>query len=267
VHRPIPRPDDQRRFGPRLVSQTRGKILRPAHSKQPDQRLAAANNSPNAGAIAGASGNLVFLLFQVGAELAIRGYTKEQENEADIYAFMYLKSINKNPKSLVSTLRKVRTSHNLQIQAIDAEEFDSTHPNPTERLFTIENARFFAANPVQTFDAYSKEGELLYTMFLRGACLYKQRDGTEYEKLLVDVKTTAAFKSVTISGLATDDGTKTRSFKTEGKFETGPLDEVGFTFRATAERNHTSLEQVHLRLEEINAAKIKKRESVSTAQK
>jgi len=179
--------------------------------------------------------SLAYLMVEISVQIGLKGYAKEHEKEADVYALMYLQNQGKGSKSLISVLKKIRSSKGADYTGDGETSSSDTHASPENRLFIVEHMQCKAASSTIYYDAYNKAGELVYTLSFDGQCLYKQRDGTEHSKLLAQVQTTAAIgKSVSINSVAIEGGQKQAEFKTDGKVEISPLDTIGISFDAIA---------------------------------
>ena len=227
---------------------------------------ATANNRATILATAAAAANIGTLIYTLGAQVAETGYSREHELEADICALIYLQKAKVDRSHLLSVLKKVRTSSDLENPTATSEENGSgRHPAPKTRLqlaATIQIERW--PEPV-VFDAFNKDQELLYSLSLLGTCHYKLRDGSTQTRVLVDVITTSGLEEArTVDELSVAFAEGPTTFRFEGGYDLHPMDRLGMAFTAKGEVTLTSAVPGKPRLIGINSATVVRRQGTST---
>jgi Zn-dependent protease with chaperone function len=124
---------------------------------------AAASNNRNVAVASEGVAALVFVLAQVGSTIALNGYSKEHEKEADLYAAMYLQDRGKSVNPLISVLKKIRTAEETRYNRSGDMLGSDSHPSSKDRLFIIESASY-RKTPSLVYDGVNKAGELVYTL-------------------------------------------------------------------------------------------------------
>jgi Zn-dependent protease with chaperone function len=200
--------------------------------------VALAANGQAAMAQAQAATAITAIIAELAYQTVQQGYSKEHEKEADVLALIYLQKQNKDAKHLVSILKKVRSSREMDCLSNGDSLSDPTHPSPAERLYMVQNIQTTTSLSNMVYDAYNKAGELLYTISLDAQCRYRQRDGRERTELLAQVHTTAALgKAVPITGMYLQKKPSPIYLKCDGKTELQPLEDYGVSFTSNNSEN------------------------------
>jgi beta-barrel assembly-enhancing protease len=183
---------------------------------------AASSGNRDAVTIASGGGSISLLLADIASHLALEGYEKEHEQEADIYSLIYLQNRGKSKAPLVSLLKKLRTDQEIETSVSGEAANDPSHPDIKERLCAAETLQVHRFGPDCVFDGFEKDGDLLYTMTLHAQAMYKRRDGRQKLMLLGEISTTPAigdykeFEQLRLSqsDLRTDERVKILPFDT-----------------------------------------------------
>lgn len=193
---------------------------------------AAASDSQDAAAItAGVSGIMVAL----ASNIALAGYSRGNEQEADMYALMYLLKNGKNRERLGSAFRKLSYSQDrLGLSTRQASLF-STHPDLDERIFIAENVSIRPLEEPFLFEGWTKDGDAAATLSCEAQFLYTDKDGKRILTLLAEVETSPALEKeskVKSILLMTDRGNISMNNRENTPIE--PNDTVGISFEASA---------------------------------
>lgn len=218
---------------------------------------AAANGNQDAATIASAGGQISLLLASIAAQIASSGYSKQHEQEADIYALIYLQSHGKSKSHLLSLLKKLRTSQEIKASINGENLVNTSHPSIKERLFAAQSLEVRTFNGSKTFDAFEKDGDLLYSLTLNAQARFQKRDGREIVMVLGEISTMATIgESETFGQLKISKGKQNYAFDTDGDVKIGPLETHAVSFRR-AEADLNFIEGDFLpSLDGIKAAKI-----------
>jgi len=110
-------------------------------------------------------GRLLMIMGTLAAQIAISGYSREHEAEADAYAAAYLASRGDGPAALMAVLSKMRYSGIASGQELVSTSslFDS-HPNLDARISTARNAAYAVFDSAETFDALDDAGNVVATL-------------------------------------------------------------------------------------------------------
>ena len=191
----------------------------------------AAAGNQDAVNVASASGEISLLLANVCAQLASVGYTKEHEQQADIYSLIYLQSRGKSKGPLVSVLQKIRTSQEVE-ESISGENIeDPTHPDIKERLYAAETLQVQPFDQNTIYSALTKDGDLLYSLNLHAQALYEKRDGQKVLMILGEVSATPAIgNSQQFDSLRVLQGERRRDLQTDGSVKISPFDTLAVAF-------------------------------------
>jgi hypothetical protein len=199
--------------------------------------------------------------WQIGSTIALNGYSKEHEKEADLYAFMYLQDRGKGVKPLISVLKKIRTAEETHYTTRGALLGSDSHPASKDRLFIIESASY-RKPPSLVYDGVNKTGELVYTLSFDGVCTYTQRDGAKLCKVFAQVDTSSAIgKPVEVTGLNLRNKTEFLYFNIDGKVEISPLDRTGLAFFTRSDAPEFFTDDLVPAVEGISADKVTRRSS------
>ncbi len=222
---------------------------------------ASAKDLPLAAAGVEAAAEFGIWMYCVGAQVALQGYSREHEMEADIYALNYFQKMGYDRRHLVSVIRKIRTSVDLgNPRSADEDNLSSSHPTPNNRIHLALTTAIDPWPEGVTFDVFNKEDELVYSMTFQGTCNYTRRDGSEYCKVLLEVSTTTALPEVkSVEGLLLSCSNQNQWFKADGSYDLVPMDRIGmaFTFRGKLPLTPESLSAP--RLEGIEGVKVARR--------
>jgi len=193
---------------------------------------ASTDNKQVATGVAEASAAFGIWLYAVGAQIALQGYSREHEMEADIWASNYLQKMGYNRSRIVSVLQKVRTSVDLENPRSSNEtDLASSHPSPNNRIHIAKTLEIEHWPKAVVFDVFNKEDELVYSIGFNGVCSYSRRDGSDYCMVLLDVSSTAVLgdpKSADELTLTFEN--QSRRFTADGPYEVSPMDRIGMTF-------------------------------------
>jgi Zn-dependent protease with chaperone function len=194
---------------------------------------AATSGNRDAATIASAGGSISILLAGLAANLALEGYEKQHEQEADIYALIYLQNQRKSKEPLISILEKLRTDQEIQTSISGEKTTDPSHPDIKERLYAAETLQVHTFDRNFIFDAFEKDGDLLYTMTLHAQALYKKRDGQQRMIMLGEISTTPAigdsreFEVLRLSG---------GDLRADTRIKISPFDTLAVSFSRTENR-------------------------------
>jgi Zn-dependent protease with chaperone function len=220
---------------------------------------AAASNNRNVAVASEGVAALVLVLAHVGSTIALKGYSKEHEKEADLYAAMYLQDRGKGVKPLISVLKKIRTAEGTFYGRSGDMLGSDSHPTSKDRLFIIESASY-RKTPSLVYDAVNKAGELVYTLTFDGVCTYTQRDGTKLCRVFTQINTSSTIgKPVEVSGLNLRNKNEFLHFNIDGKVEISPLDRTGLAFFARSDAREMFTEELVPIIEGISADKMTRR--------
>jgi len=200
----------------------------------------------------------------LATQIALAGYSRDNERESDFYAIAYLKKKNDNV-AMAKLLRKLQYSSNLR-GILDRDESTSsstksslsgwadtgnngnamntfaTHPDIGERIKTALNAQFQIFPEDCLFTGYNDAGEVMAQARIESQCLSEGK-----LKLFITIQTTAAMlKEQKIkSGKLFFGG---REYKLDNKEDTVvyPNDEVGCTFEAEVSEMVPGIEGITL---------------------
>jgi hypothetical protein len=218
-------------------------------------------NRPGAGPAGEMAAGLTFLLIQAGSHIALNGYSREHEIEADVYALIYLQKQGKDRSPLLSVLKKVRSSFELSNPPLNASTLDAdTHPDPKTRLFIINSIDCHPFNGDLVYDAFTKDGELVYSISFNAICIYGQRDGSKVCKVLSEITTTSAFagpKSIDVLTLWKENFTHT--LNSDGIVQLDAMDVIGVSFTTPGGPTGDLEKGFSPRLNGISVEKITKR--------
>jgi Zn-dependent protease with chaperone function len=228
--------------------------------------IATASDNESAVQIAGEMGFYFgALVYLVGAQIARQGYSREQEQEADIYAMLYFHRMRYERTPLLTMLRKIRTADDTENPRGPIEwELSGSHPAPNSRLYVARNIEISLAPQELVFDAFNSEEELVCSISIQGACKYTQRDGSEASRLLVEVVSTAALGETKLVDELTVTGEGgTHVLKADGAYDLPPLDRVGMAFSRQGNARLMPADLVSPKLGGIKAAKVVRRASAN----
>jgi Zn-dependent protease with chaperone function len=181
--------------------------------------------------VASASGTISFLLANLCAQLAQIGYSKEHNEEADIYALIYLQSQGKSKEPLLSVLKKIRTSKEVEISISGEKIDDPSLLDLKERLYAAETLHVQPFDQDGVYDAYDKNGDILYTLYLHAQATYEKRDGNQVLMILGEVSTTPAIgDSQEFDGLQILQGQQKVYLRTDGSVKIAPFDTLAVSF-------------------------------------
>lgn len=184
--------------------------------------------------IASAGGQISLLLANIAANVASAGYSKEHEQEADIYALIYLQNRKKPKSALISMLKKVRTSEDISDSISGESTTSRTHPETSERLQIAETLEVQSFGDTMSFDSYEKGGELLYNLRLNAQANFKRRDGRHSTIVLGELSTTASIgESEKFTQLIMSQGKNVRTLTTDGINKIGALETLAVSFSRT----------------------------------
>lgn len=201
------------------------------------------------------------LLYCVGAQIALQGYSRQHEMEADVHALNYFRKMGYPTHDLLTALRKIRTSVDLNNprSANEADMF-SSHPAPNNRIDLANSIEIEQWSPGAIFDGFNKEGELVFSVALHGACSYTQRDGTERCQIMLDVSTTDALaKGRSVDDLNLTLKNSNLRFTSDDAYELAPMDRIGMVFSRKEKRKLNPSDISTLKLGGIEAAKVVRR--------
>ncbi len=202
-------------------------------------------------------------VYWVGAQIAIQGYSREHEMEADIYALNYLQKMGYSRQVLLSVLRKVRTRADLDNPTSPNEvDMFSSHPAPNNRIHVANTIAFDEQAKDVIFDIFNKDDELVYSMTFQGSCNYSRRDGSVSSMVLLDVSTTAALaetKSVNELTLTYQNEKVPTAFRSDGPYELTPMDRTALAFSCAGKLSLKPENISTLRLKGIDSAKVVRR--------
>ncbi len=172
--------------------------------------------------------DLLMSISALATQIALAGYSRDHEREADFYAISYLKRKN-DDVSVSRLLRKLEYSSNLRgyIESAGASAFAS-HPNIEDRITYAVNAQFMLFPEECTFTGYNEAGEVMAQVHIESQCLSEGM-----LKVFATIQTTAAMEKehkIKSAKLYCEG----REYKVDNKEDTVvfPNDEVGCTFEA-----------------------------------
>ena len=106
------------------------------------------------------------------AKIAMMGYSRESEMEADIYAINYMKKVRNDLISHNYFERKAQYQANLMGQVKDSKASPfSTHPDSDFRVQFADNAKIEDFGSGIEFKGYDKHGELVAVLVLESQCV------------------------------------------------------------------------------------------------
>ena len=114
-------------------------------------------------------------LSTMASQIAMQGYSREYEQEADIYAINYMKKVRNDDISHILFEKKTQYYANLMGQTEDEEDKPllRSHPYADYRIQLAENARIEDFGSGLTFKAYDRDGELVAELVLESQCVTK----------------------------------------------------------------------------------------------
>lgn len=193
---------------------------------------AAASMQSDTGAAASAAG-ITGVLAGVASTLALLGYSREYEMEADLYATMYLLLAEKESRHLARVFRKFQYDRDrMGLRARETTLF-STHPNLEERIHIVENVQAHRYDPPLIFDGFDRQGERIASLVFEAGFVYERSRGTRILSLLAEIDAHAALgKEARLRELTIIEGRERTQLKNRERFAIQPLDTIGMTFEA-----------------------------------
>lgn len=223
-------------------------------------------NSADSVLITSAAGTVSALLANLAAQVSLIGYSKDHEIQSDVFSLMYLQSQGKSREILKTVLKKIRSSQEVEESIAGAKLVSTTHPKLNERLFIAESLEVRPATSMEVYDAFDKNGEVLYSFTFQAQAIYTKRDGKKVHIILGELQATPAigepklFENVRIM-----ESGKPKQFKTDGKTLLAPLDTLGVAIMRTDVRaDFLAADGISLSIEGISAERVEKRNSVGT---
>lgn len=101
----------------------------------------------------GAAMLITAVIADFASELALKGYSREMEQEADIIAQLYFSEINMNTKPMVSILDKLATYTTTREGFLIGASAFSDHPSLLQRIYQVENSSVYKYDEPLTFSA------------------------------------------------------------------------------------------------------------------
>ncbi len=222
---------------------------------------AAASNGADVVAVTSAAGTITALLASVAAHISLIGYSKEHEIHSDVFALMYLQSQGKSREVLKTVLKKIRSSQEVEESIAGIKLTSVTHPKLNERLFIAQSLEVRPATTTDIYDAYDKNGELLYSYTLQAQAIYTKRDGKKVHIILGELQASPAIgEPKMIEGVRILESGKPKQYKTDGKMLLAPLDTLGVAIMRTDARvDFLPAEGITVSIEGISADRLEKR--------
>jgi len=128
----------------------------------------------------GFEGKNMFLWFindlsALADQIVMQGYSRENEQEADIYAINYMKKVRNDDISHILFEKKAQYHANLMGHIEDETDKPllRSHPYADYRIQLAENARIEDFGAGMTFRGYDKDGELVAELVLESQCVTK----------------------------------------------------------------------------------------------
>ena len=124
---------------------------------------------------------LVQIVSGVAGSIALSGYGRREESEADSYALAYAtaKSATRSSRPFVTALAKLKYSDTLNGIHGGGLGLFMTHPEIDDRLSKARGAQAAVFFPGTTFAAYDKEGRLMLTLSLDSQAYFEYLDVPE----------------------------------------------------------------------------------------
>lgn len=220
---------------------------------------AAANNA-DALLVTSAVGSVSVLLAQVAAHISLIGYNKEHQLHADVFTLIYLQNQGKSRETLTAVLHKLRSNQEIDESIAGVELGDSAYATLKERLFISQSLEVRPSPQREIYDAYDKNGDLLYSFALDAQAIYKKRDGKFVHMLLGELHATPAIgEPKTFESVKIVTGGKPNNFKTDGKTSLMPLDTLAISLTRTVSNAEFFADELSVSIEGISAARIEKR--------
>lgn len=212
---------------------------------------AAASNQENAATAVGISG----LVVSVANAIALTGYSREHEIEADMAAEMYLLRNKMDARLLALALRKFKYHSDKLGLSSDRTNLFSSHPALDHRIYIAEHSQVYPFEKPWTFDGFTRDDQLAGTLKFEAEYVYTDEAGNQVHSLLGELETTTVLadeeKIKDIRILC--DG---RSLKLNNQDVSPirPLDSVGVTFDIKNKKFETlkEIQSVELKLGPIN---------------
>lgn len=225
---------------------------------------AAAANGADVVTVTSAAGTVSVLLANLAAQISLIGYSKEHEIQADVFSLIYLQSQGKSREVLNTVLKKIRTSQEVEESIADAKFASVTHPALNERLYISQSLEVRPSASVEVYDAFDKNGELLYSYELQAQAIYTKRDGKRVHIILGELHGTPAigepklFESIRIS----EGGKSKLLYKTDGKTLLAPLDTLSLAIlRTDSKVEFFSVGGITLSIDGITADRVERRKA------
>lgn len=228
---------------------------------------AAANNA-DVVTITSAAGTVSALLASVAAQVSLMGYSKEHEIHADVFALMYLQNRGISRDVLNKVLRKIRTSQEIEESIAGSKLTSTTHPVIRERLFISESLVVHPVASSEIYDAYDKNGELLYSFTLEAQAIYQKRDGKKVHILLGELHAAPAIGEVkTFESIRFSVAGKPSLYKTDGKTILAPLDTLAIAALRTGFDIDFLPDEFTLSIDGISEGRVERRTAKTNAVK
>jgi predicted Zn-dependent protease len=192
---------------------------------------AAAASDGNSDAAAAAVG-ITGVMVHIGSTIALTGYSRSLEMEADQYAGMYLLHNGKDPALLSMMLRKFRY-FNDRVGITDRHRsMFSTHPGLKERIFIAENTETKQFEKKTIFDGYTRRDELVATLQFEAEFLHKHAQGRKTLTVLCELQTTTALeKQVKVKGITVTVGGRSIELDNAENAPVDPMDNISISFQ------------------------------------
>jgi Zn-dependent protease with chaperone function len=173
------------------------------------------------------------VMVNLGSAIAMSGYSKTMETEADQFAAMYLLRNGKDPQLLARTLRKLRYQQDLMGRFDSSSGMFASHPALEERIEMAEHTTLKPAEKPVTFDGYSKDDELVATITFEAEVLHSGAHGQDTLNLIAELATTTALeKQDKVTSIALKAAGKTITLNNTEKTAVDPLDAITVSFQA-----------------------------------
>jgi Zn-dependent protease with chaperone function len=222
---------------------------------------AVAAGSEDAAQITLAGSQIGLVLASIAYQISVQGYSKQHEQEADIYALIYLEGRKKTKQPLVSILKKLRSCEDIAEGLTGRRLVSDSHPKLTERLCAAQTMEVKVFTPNASFDAFEKDGDLLYNLTLNAQAIFEKRPGEKTILVLGEVSTTPAIgESESFNQMRISFGKKTRAFEADGEVSIGAMETMAVSFSKGGNDEGFIQGEFTPNLKGISSAKVVRRE-------
>jgi hypothetical protein len=188
-------------------------------------------------------------------------YSRALETEADIYAALYFEKTGRTKEPLLRTCDKMKTIEAASSSYPPQTSDYDTHCPATERSHILSTLQFITPGDL-TFDAFSKDDELLYSFRVGMQCVYEKRDRQKVCMVIGDLRSTEDLgEKQGVEALLLSKGTQKIKLLADLPTTLPPLGAISTSFTITRAAPLTLSEGYDISLDGITAKRVVKRVS------